>query len=122
MALHRFDIQSALPIQPEPPDIVDQVISSVTAQIKSLLGAGKPPIIGLTVGVDSRIILACTRAWAGNLTFVTMTSDGARDNDARIARHFAQELQLRYANSAAPIRQPSGKRTLQSPLWSLLCR
>lgn len=86
--------QITLPQRPD--DIVDAMIGIVTAQIGMLVAHDKVPLIGLTGGMDSRVILACARQWADDLCFVTVASEDASHQDALIAQRIGREMRLRH--------------------------
>ncbi len=93
---HRFDISTILPPRDTPEDTVSQIIETVCTQIEALMATQNPPYFALTGGYGTRMLLACARQWADNLTFVTIEPADQNRHDITLAQNIARDHGLRH--------------------------
>lgn len=93
---HRFDIRPQLPKVSGPEETVEHIIQTIGTQIGALMMADRPPLLSLTGGHETRMILACARQWADDLTFVTVEQGNHTRQDMALAQQISQEHQLRH--------------------------
>ncbi|MEL6570025.1 MAG: hypothetical protein AAFQ64_00095 [Pseudomonadota bacterium] len=93
---HRFDIRPQLPEISGPEETVEHIIQTISIQIGALMMADKPPLLSLTGGHETRMILACARQWADDLTFVTVAQGNHARQDMALAQKISQDHQLRH--------------------------
>lgn len=104
---HYLDLEQWVAHRHWPTKIVeDKVTMKVAAQkigsiiektIDTLLMQGFNPYMSLTAGVDSRILLSCSKKWRDQINYFTWElPDGVAKTDIEIAKQIADDYQLSY--------------------------
>ena len=99
--LNHWQTRRFWPIAPlettqNPSETVDQIIAIVQAQIKALLGGPKKLAFALTAGHETRMLLACARAYLKDIDFVTVTGGDRHEVDTVMARCIAKDQGLNH--------------------------
>lgn len=83
-----------------PVSSVDEAVADIAALVKRNIGAviaATPTYLKLTAGWDSRMLLACARAWASRLElFTAEIGDEGAATDCDTARRIAKRFGLRH--------------------------
>lgn len=93
---HRFNPQPGRTATTNPEESVTEIIEIVQLQLKALIKGQKKVAIALTAGLDTRTLLACSRAYISDIDFVTVIGRDRHEVDSVVSRKIASSLNLSH--------------------------
>jgi hypothetical protein len=97
---HRFWPVGGSGKDPDPEDIVTEIIDVVQAQIEALTGVTKKLGMALTAGHETRMLLACARPYLDKVDMVTVVGGDRHETDSVLARRIATDQGLSHITLA----------------------